>query len=190
MEPMPHHTVLINTIEDITREDASFISWQVGKAFVDSESEYQLLSDEAWEEYRSNHTNTTYLIIRNEKNEILGFEEIYELNNITLDDQTFNVLGTGSLIAVKQGMGIGRAIVKKLQDFLNSQGKSALGFCEDESLEFHRKMGREVWLDGGKKLICNGDVSTSHLIVHRGKDRFIEKLEQSEQQAIVPYEFW
>lgn len=191
MESFSNMEVSVNNIENISREEASLISWWVGKEFAGGDAPYRELSVDEWIRYQETNRGTTYILARNESGEIIGFEEIYRLDGIKFGDKTYDILGTGSLVSIERGKGVGQALVGKLIEFLNSQPKSAIGFCEDSSLEFHRKMQREVWIDGGKRVVCNGETSTSHLIVFRGEDGFIPELESHPDSSVfAPYDFW
>lgn len=174
---------------ELSRDDISLITWWEGKLWGESNKPYRILDDKDYFEYIENHSNDIFVVAYDE--ELIGFGVIYDISPVRFMDKHYDILGTGSLVSIKKGIGVGTLIVRTMEKYLESQDKSSFGFCDNNSLGFHKRMNREVWEDAGKRFICNGEISTDHLIVHRGKDGFTELLEKyPEEKVYVEQCFW
>jgi len=136
-----------------------------------------------------------FFLLKDDLGKLLAFAKVEEID-VDWQGKSHTVLKFSMLVSLDKGKGYGKAVMAEIKRFVDSQEKTALGFCETELIPFYRKCGLEVlsnadnqfyYLEADGQPIANANIVPGEVIVIRGKDGFMDKVLSSGDKRVGIY---
>lgn len=117
--------------------------------------------------------------------------------NIELKKTKYKIFGIGRGIALRKGKGYGRILNEARIKRLKKLKKTGIAFTSKNNIGFFEKVGYKIIKDGIRKFVYKNpktedliEDNDGQLVYFEGKDKFVTKLFESKNKAIMDADFW
>lgn len=132
--------------------------------------------------------SNVFFLLKDENGSIIAQGALQEVNDVVFNNERFDILGIGGIIANVKGEGYGRRLMTEIREYLVREKKSAVGFTN--KFEFYEKCGfstdiaslkRFVYLKDGERITNTDDEG---IVYFDGPDQFMEKVLRNPEEEV------
>ena len=169
--------------KDLSSEDLQIINAGRKQEFNSQTPIAPVPTDENWDK--------PYFLVR-DGNELVAFGRLHEVN-VQFQNERHSVLGIATIVAIKKGEGYGKKLMEKMREYIESTGKTAIGFCGSSVSGFYEKSGYGILKGGVKRVVYQDDSGRlpsavgEDVIYIEGKDGLIAKMTMSPDDKIIAH---
>lgn len=136
-----------------------------------------------------------FFLLKDDFDRILAFAKLEEIE-ILFSGRYYPIMKFSMLVSPDGGKGYGKKVMREVEKYVETQDKTALGFCETTLVPFYKKCGFEVlsfvdnqfyYLDKEGKPIADSNIVPGEVIVIRGKDGLMEKVLAGRNKRVGVY---
>ena len=114
-----------------------------------SETTIEMMNRQRIHEYGENTKNfrenerKSIFFLMHEDRQIKAFGMLKPVT-LTYQQQSFDILGIGNIIAREKGNGWGKLLMTEIKQYLDNENEIGLGFCRTSVVGFYEKCGYEI----------------------------------------------
>lgn len=138
---------------------------------------------------KNEQESTLFFLLKDESNTIVAQGEVIEINGIIFNNESFNILGVGGIIANEKGQGYGRELMTAIKEFIAKHKKTGIGFTNKP--EFYQKCGFSIDIISKKQFVHLKDgkritnKENEVILYLAGQDRLMEKIVALPSEDVV-----
>lgn len=132
--------------------------------------------------------NSTFVLLKDDKDNILAQGELITVNGVVFNNQSFDILGIGGVIANIKRQGHGRRLLLTIKDYLLEHKKTGVGLTGVP--EFYRKCGYSTDRESLKRFVHVVDskeirnTEDEYVAFIDSDDRFMQKVLSSPSKKV------
>ena len=145
-------------------------------------------------DFRKGYPNSVFFFVKDGR-ETAAFGALRKLT-LEFEGKKCKILGICNIFTIKRGQGYGKILMRGVIRYIKKSGKTGLGFCIHDKMEFYRKAGFKVKKDLIEKVVYKNPEGKLELeydadaLYIDGKDKFVSKLIASKEISYTDLKDW
>jgi hypothetical protein len=136
-----------------------------------------------------------YFVLYSSTGELGAFARYHDIN-VVFDSNTYNILGSATLIALIPNKGYGAAVKRSMINYAKEHKKTSIGFCNPKLSEYYASLGCGIIKDGSKRFYQIQEEGTyrqfldgSDILYIEGDDKLITQMLEKPELPIYSYRY-